>query len=609
MADAKSLFIDKLVIWSDNPRHGLQVKTNEFSETDIINILIDVVGEDKMYNLINDIVETKGLLPNLLPVVVPCKDKYHVYDGNRRISALKIIKNPSIIENEQLLKRVSKLVENNDTTFAEKVSVYITEENEALEIMDKMHSGEQNGVGMISWEPYQRDISLSKRNKQLQYPIAFKICQALNYDMKSFTKDTPTYTDLDRLFKVKTLTEHFDIDIKNSDFSKKVKNVIHWLEEYKKVEGFNSYSRQFNITGDKEFNGPISKFCDWVDEQKQNMKKYKFQANEISIFCDEKFSFAKFNLKIYNNDNNKITFEKKDLSVEYISPKGILSSDIDLNQIGIWTVKITYDGEQCKTTVNVRELLKPRIDFCEQKIYALGNTVDLRDLVIRATDSHGKDQKRNLVIEGHSNYKMKKDMLTGENSKGDYTIKYTFTDIDSCPFSRTNDIKIVDKLYPLLPENRDTPIYSTRNSYCDIDISPFINELIREINELDFNQNVNIIATSTRTILELTFDELYMNKKVTFKELNNLKTSIDEFKTHMLNGEVKTLCQKYNQIFTSYKNEINFFKTIDADRLASFLHLAAHKSCSRIETTELSEVITKKIVPILIYASVMLKEK
>ena len=126
-------------------------------------------------------------------------------------------------------------------------------------------------------------------------------------------------------------------------------------------------------------------------------------------------------------------------------------------------------------------MLKPRIDFCEQKIYALGNTVDLRDLVIRATDSHGKDQKRNLVIEGHSNYKMKKDMLTGENSKGDYTIKYTFTDIDSCPFSRTNDIKIVDKLYPLLPENRDTPIYSTRNSYCDIDISPFINELIREM--------------------------------------------------------------------------------------------------------------------------------
>ena len=181
MSEIKSLYLDKLIVWSDNPRHGLQVNNNNLSETDIINILIEVVGTEKMYNLINDVLENKGLLPNLMPVVVPHKDKYHVYDGNRRISALKIIKNPNIIGDEQLLKRVTKLVENKDISFVENVFVCITEENEALDIMDKLHSGEQNGVGMISWEPYQRDISLFKRNKQLQYPWAFRICQALDY--------------------------------------------------------------------------------------------------------------------------------------------------------------------------------------------------------------------------------------------------------------------------------------------------------------------------------------------------------------------------------------------------------------------------------------------
>ena len=138
MDDRKYLNLDELLVWSDNPRHGLQVdEAKEVSEEEVINILIDVVGTEKMYNLIADIFASKKLMGNVNPVVVLKGGKYYVYDGNRRISALKILKNSSIVEDIPLRTRVASLINGENVSFADKVFAYITHEEEALELMDK----------------------------------------------------------------------------------------------------------------------------------------------------------------------------------------------------------------------------------------------------------------------------------------------------------------------------------------------------------------------------------------------------------------------------------------------------------------------------------------
>ena len=59
MEDRKYLALDELVVWAENPRHGLQEIEDKLLEQEVINVLIDVVGTEKMYNLIADIFASK----------------------------------------------------------------------------------------------------------------------------------------------------------------------------------------------------------------------------------------------------------------------------------------------------------------------------------------------------------------------------------------------------------------------------------------------------------------------------------------------------------------------------------------------------------------------
>lgn len=606
MTEIKSIILEDLIVWSDNPRHGLQISDDKLSETEVINILIDVVGEEKMYKLIEDIFNKKGLLPNIMPVVVQNGKKYYVYDGNRRVSALKIIKNPSIVERDTLRNRVKKMVENVDITFTDAVSVCITQEQDALEIMDNLHSGEQDGVGMISWEPYQRDISLFKRGKILKYSSAFKVCQALQYNMKSFTKETPTYTDLDRLFGSRPLLDYFKIKENEKDYATKIKNVIKWLEEYKKAENFNSYSRKFNSTGSHE-DGPIKEFCAWVDEQKKKMKTYEFKSKDVDIFENENFSFDKLKFNIYDKNNKKVKYTQDELSLKYFSPNGKESDILDVKKPGRWIISINYKNEQYQTAVNVKKLSNPKIDFTEQRIFKYGNTVNLKDLVIRAENSRGENCMSNLEISSITDCEIINDVFTDVNSLGTYEIKFSILDFNGTPYSKTYEIQIVDELNPLLPENKNRPLLSTNSEYCIIDISEVVNEMISEINNLDYKKNICIIVVALRTLLELTFEELQSKKIMLFTKPNDIQASLSEFKQIMLNNKLEELCKKYKQVFPSYHTEKNSLELLDSIRISSYLNLATHKSTSRIDITQVSEIARKSIVPILMYASLMIK--
>ena len=82
------------------------------SQKEAIDKMIEDQG-DKLYSLVDDIV-TNGLSPVDLIIVTPNEDsnKYVVLEGNRRITSLKLLNNPTLIDDKYspLRKKFQKLV-------------------------------------------------------------------------------------------------------------------------------------------------------------------------------------------------------------------------------------------------------------------------------------------------------------------------------------------------------------------------------------------------------------------------------------------------------------------------------------------------------------------
>lgn len=86
--------VEDIINYYENPRHAVGM-----SEKDTLKKLFAAVGNQYMLNLAEDI-NNNGLLPNQQLVVVYNDKikKYVVYEGNRRIAALKLLLNLSLFD-------------------------------------------------------------------------------------------------------------------------------------------------------------------------------------------------------------------------------------------------------------------------------------------------------------------------------------------------------------------------------------------------------------------------------------------------------------------------------------------------------------------------------
>lgn len=129
------------------------------SQVDAIEKMIADQG-DKLYHLANDIID-HGLNPCDLIAVSPSSvtNCYTVLEGNRRISALKILNNPMLIgeKNRKLQKNFLKLKEENKDKLIKAVDcrIFLNPTDADLWIKRK-HATGLNGIGTEAWSPQQR---------------------------------------------------------------------------------------------------------------------------------------------------------------------------------------------------------------------------------------------------------------------------------------------------------------------------------------------------------------------------------------------------------------------------------------------------------------------
>lgn len=139
-----------LVIYAENPRH--EPANNEYEAMKLL--WCEASTPKKMMNLAIDIAEN-GLSPIEIPVVVPCEGKkYEVYDGNRRLTALHVLTDPDRYDfiSKSHKAKLKEVVEQSSISLPEAVVVYITDETDALNLIKKIHIGEDDGRGRTKWD-------------------------------------------------------------------------------------------------------------------------------------------------------------------------------------------------------------------------------------------------------------------------------------------------------------------------------------------------------------------------------------------------------------------------------------------------------------------------
>lgn len=151
----KKISVTTLRLDLNNPR--LSETTKKLNQSEIIHYLIE---NEKVYELAVGIVNN-GYFLNEQPIVVKEDGKYRVLEGNRRVSASKILINPDLIESSVRRSNIKRLLKTFDLSIVEKLECIIAPTREDADVMIvNRHTG---GSAVEKWDKTKQDRFLYNR--------------------------------------------------------------------------------------------------------------------------------------------------------------------------------------------------------------------------------------------------------------------------------------------------------------------------------------------------------------------------------------------------------------------------------------------------------------
>lgn len=215
----KQIPLTNLSVNIENPRFELVGNQRE-----AIQVMIADQGE-KLIQLAKDIVEIGMLNPGELVYVTPHqKDKgqFNVLEGNRRITALKILSNPALIDGKygSFVKRLKPFADQ----FRKKPILDITcavfnNPDDANKWIKLKHTGENEGIGIVRWDAQQ--VARFDERIEGTSPVALQAIDFLRKEtsvpeeLKNKLKDVPS-SSLDRLLKDKNVQQVIGVNVKDN---------------------------------------------------------------------------------------------------------------------------------------------------------------------------------------------------------------------------------------------------------------------------------------------------------------------------------------------------------------------------------------------------------
>lgn len=183
-----TLSIDNILLSLDNPRLD-----ESFDQINVIKKMIENQGS-KLFELAKDISQN-GLSPIEDIAVTPSDNgQFVVHEGNRRITAIKLLNNPEILKNlDQALYNKFSHLSNEENKKITTIEVKVFSNDDDLDHwIELRHLGNNNGVGTDKWDAIQKErYTKNKTGKSLLLDFFDKLLNTntLNDDeIQSITK-------------------------------------------------------------------------------------------------------------------------------------------------------------------------------------------------------------------------------------------------------------------------------------------------------------------------------------------------------------------------------------------------------------------------------------
>lgn len=174
-----------------------------------------------------------GPSPVDLPIVMPSEDNcFIVLDGNRRLTAIKSLENPTLIDGavtQSVLKQIKNLAQTYHANPVEELRCYVVSSRaEADPWIQNRHRGLQGGSGLYEWDGY-----VAARYDALtgDKSVALQIIDFVTGHSKLSEKTLETIrtgkfpvTTLERIVKTPYVREKLGFDIKNSEVITRLPN-------------------------------------------------------------------------------------------------------------------------------------------------------------------------------------------------------------------------------------------------------------------------------------------------------------------------------------------------------------------------------------------------
>lgn len=328
----KKISINQIVNYYNNPRHDIGK-----DEKDTLRKLFNAVGVQNMINLAKDVYE-HGLLGNQQIVVVYDEKtkKYVVYEGNRRLACIKLLQNPDKFDflDQSSLDTIRRLTNYGNEQIPNKLLCYVTDEEDALFIMERTHSGEDKGRGLKKWSS--KEISNFKVRREEKKNCAYLINQYVQkyfdgYDMITLMP----YTTVQRIFNNIEIKKKIGINVNDeSTFTKErmelVINIAKRAMKEAKDMG-EAPTRLYNKTRDIE-----NIILPWLEEaeDKNSAEKEKCKGED-----DSEKALKSISNNLGASENEQGTGSKQDdideSGIDEKREQGTESKQGDINGSGI----------------------------------------------------------------------------------------------------------------------------------------------------------------------------------------------------------------------------------------------------------------------------------
>lgn len=164
----KSIALDRLLVNRANDRHG-----ELENETAAIAWLFSA-REIHMRSLARDIVQQGAIYE--YPLVSPVDEKFIVFDGNRRVTCLKLLADPRRAPTAELQTFFAEERSRWKGSFPLKILCQVEADRERVdEILFRRHTGSQGGVGQSTWDDRMKATFVARTGKASGLSVADEV--------------------------------------------------------------------------------------------------------------------------------------------------------------------------------------------------------------------------------------------------------------------------------------------------------------------------------------------------------------------------------------------------------------------------------------------------